>query len=152
MLGLKIFVQIQTFRRRLFVLSYNFCHPVREQTLLVVLQGTRRRSEKEIVTQSFWNRNEKLFVEIVKGQLCRREATEGGGTWQPQNRNLFKPLFLRTTTCYPQREFSMEENKKKHEEEEILLVLCVMHRNFECVENNLRVSRGLLSSPRGRVP
>ena len=70
------------------------------------------RSKKEIVTQSFWNRNEKLFVEIAKGQLCRREATEGGGTWQPQNRNLFKPLFLRTTTCYPQKAFSMEENEK----------------------------------------
>ena len=28
MLGLKIFVQVQTFRRRPFVLSHNFCHPV----------------------------------------------------------------------------------------------------------------------------
>ena len=51
----------------------------------------------------------KIFVETFKGQLCRREATEGGGTWRPQNRNLFKPLFLNHHMLPSKRIFNVEK-------------------------------------------
>ena len=42
MLMLRIFVQIQTFRRRPFVSSHNFCHPVRNKVLFLSIRDIQQ--------------------------------------------------------------------------------------------------------------